>query len=270
MGKRGQFLPAERLLFLNSLIDLAPDPTYVLGPEGDFLSSNIAGLALLQCTVEELSGKSIIDTYRAEDLVASQIPLEKWKHGILRFERTFVRGDGAAVSSEVSLSPMQAEGRLAIVRDVTDRKRAAAELETAFEKVRRSEDSLRLVLDTIPAMVWNTGDDFKSSFYNRRWLEYTGLPLESMQGYGWKETVHPEDLLAHEGKWRRCLETGEPFEAESRIRGADGSYRWFLDRSVPLRDETGRLSDGTERMLISTSINSRKRSSGSRKTHCSR
>jgi PAS domain S-box-containing protein len=85
------------------------------------------------------------------------------------------------------------------------------------------------------------GRRFQEQFLQSTLAGVYGLPLESMQGYGWKETVHPEDLLAHEGKWRRCLESGEPFEAESRIRGADGSYRWFLDRNVPLRDETGRV-----------------------------
>jgi formate hydrogenlyase transcriptional activator len=223
------------------LVELAPDPTYLLDPDGKFLFSNVAGLELLRCTAEEVDGKSITDTYLPEDLASAQIPLEKWKLGILRFERTLLRGDGSSVSSEVSLSPMTPEGRLAIVRDVSERKRAAAEIETAFEKVRKSEDSLRLVLDTIPAMVWHTGDDFMSSFYSRRWLEYTGLPLEKMLGYGWKNTVHAEDLAAVEEKWRRCMDTGEPFEHETRLRGADGTYRWFLDRSVPLRDRTGRV-----------------------------
>src|SRR5271156_5443355 len=163
-----------------ALVDLAPDPTYLLDPDGKFLSSNIAGLELLQCTTEEMIGKSITDTYQPEDLASNQIPLEKWKLGILRFERTFVRGDGARVLAEVSLSPMMPDGRLAIIRDISERKRAAAVMETAFEKLRKSEDSLRLVLDTIPAMVWNTGDDFMSDFYNRRWLDYTGVPLEKM------------------------------------------------------------------------------------------
>ena len=224
-----------------ALVDLAPDPTYLLDPDGKFLSSNIAGLELLQCTTEEMIGKSITDTYQPEDLASNQIPLEKWKLGILRFERTLVRGDGSRVLAEVSLSPMMPDGRLAILRDISERKRAAAVMETAFEKLRKSEDSLRLVLDTIPAMVWNTGDDFMSDFYNRRWLDYTGVPLEKMLGHGWKSTIHPEDLAQIEEKWRRCMDTGEPFELESRVRAADGSYRWFLDRTVPLRDQSGRV-----------------------------
>ena len=126
-----------------SLVDLAPDPTYLLDPDGQFLFSNLAGLDLLRCTAEEVVSKSITDTYLPEDLASSQIPIEKWKLGILRFERTFVRGDGTSISSEVSLSPMMPEGRLVIVRDVSERKRAAAEMDTAFEKLRKSEDSLR-------------------------------------------------------------------------------------------------------------------------------
>ena len=79
------------------LVDLAPDPTYLLDPDGKFLFSNLAGLELLRCTAEEMQGKSIADTYLPEDLASSQMPQERGNLGILRFERTFVRGDGTSV-----------------------------------------------------------------------------------------------------------------------------------------------------------------------------
>jgi len=88
-------------------------------------------------------------------------------------------------------------------------------------------------------------------------LEYTGLSLEGNPAFGWQSTVHPDDLDAHTKKWLKSLATGEIFEDEARFRrAADGEYRWFLVRAVPLRDEYrnilkwyGVLTDITERKL---------------------
>jgi PAS domain S-box-containing protein len=79
-------------------------------------------------------------------------------------------------------------------------------------------------------------------FASRGWREYTGLPTEETTGAGWQTVIHPEDLGRHIEKWRVCSATGEPFEDEARFRcAADGEYRWFLVRAVPLRDVHGNI-----------------------------
>ena len=104
-----------------------------------------------------------------------------------------------------------------------------------------TQERLRLVIEATPAMIHSALPDGFLDFFNRRWLEYLGCSLEEVQGWGWTAVIHPEDVAGIVGKWRKALETGEPFEAEARVRRADGEYRWFLHRKVPLRDNLGNI-----------------------------
>lgn len=88
-------------------------------------------------------------------------------------------------------------------------------------------------------MVWIARGDGSNIYTNQRWVEYTGLSLAESAGYGWSKPFHPDDLGVAERAWRRALESGEAYSAESRLRRSDGSYRWWLLRAVPLRDSTG-------------------------------
>ena len=97
------------------------------------------------------------------------------------------------------------------------------------------EERLRLIIDTIPTIVWRKLPDGSADFLNREFREYTGLTLEHGLGWGWMNSFHPDDRLIEE--WRAALAAGKPFEKEARLRRADGQYRWFLIRAVPLLDE---------------------------------
>jgi PAS domain S-box-containing protein len=101
------------------------------------------------------------------------------------------------------------------------------------------EERLRLILDAIPAIVWRKLPDGSADFLNMRFLEYTGLSLDKGMGWGWMEAFHPDDRLMEE--WRADLAAGKPFEKEARLRRADGVWRWFQVRAVPLRDEHGNV-----------------------------
>jgi PAS domain S-box-containing protein len=110
-----------------------------------------------------------------------------------------------------------------------------------IQQVQRQEKQLRDVIDTIPALAFSSSPDGKNEWVNRRWVEYSGVSPEASSGSGWRSTVHPDDLDEHEKKWQRSLASGDPFENEARRRSANGEYRWFLVRGVPLRDEHGRI-----------------------------
>jgi len=97
------------------------------------------------------------------------------------------------------------------------------------------EEHLRLIVDTIPTIVWRKLPDGSADFLNQQFREYTGLSLEHGLGWGWMNAFHPDDRLVEE--WRAALGAEKPFEKEARLRRADGQYRWFLIRAVPLRDE---------------------------------
>src|SRR6201987_3252854 len=109
------------------------------------------------------------------------------------------------------------------------------------EALRRSQEYLRLTIDTIPTSAWCNQPDGSNEFLNQRWLDYTGLSNEAARDWGWKVAIHPEDLSRLLEVWHKLLASGEPGELEARLRRFDGVYRWFLFRAEPLFDETGNI-----------------------------
>ncbi|HEY0348913.1 MAG TPA: PAS domain-containing protein, partial [Pyrinomonadaceae bacterium] len=120
-------------------------------------------------------------------------------------------------------------------------KREIAERQQAEDALRGSEDRLRLVIDTVPALIHTGLPDGQLDFFNQRWLDFVGLSLEDLSGWKWTAAIHPEDVAAMVERWRAALVTGEPYEHEARVRRADGEYHWMVHREVPLRDERGNI-----------------------------
>jgi len=124
--------------------------------------------------------------------------------------------------------------------DVTEQFEAKEQLQRAFEEIQKSEDRLRLVIDTIPTLVWRSGPDGRPEFFNQPTLDYTGLSVESALE-GWARIVHPDDMANLEGMWRETRNSGAQGEMEGRLQRFDGKYRWFLFRVEPLRDGAGKI-----------------------------
>ena len=99
--------------------------------------------------------------------------------------------------------------------------------------------NIQLLVDSIPALIHTARPDGYLDYFNKRWLEYLGVTLDDVTGWKWSAFVHPRDVEGTVAKWRACLETGEVFEYETRVRGAGGEYRWMFHRKVPLRDGRG-------------------------------
>ena len=101
----------------------------------------------------------------------------------------------------------------------------------------------RVIADALPQLVWSAEPDGTIDFFNERWIAYTGLSVEGMRVEGVKGVVHPDELQLTWDRWRRALDTGEPYEIEYRLRSvADGEYRWFLARAFPVRDDDGTIT----------------------------
>jgi PAS domain S-box-containing protein len=172
--------------------------------------------------------------------------------------------DGQRKTIQNSVAPIRnAEGLIVgavmVNEDVTERKRAE-------EALRRSEDHLRLVIDTIPVMAWSVWPDGVVDFLNQRWMDYTGLSLEQ---YVKEPTrpIHPEDIPRVLEKWAADTAAGEPYQDEMRLQGANGEYRWSLVRADPLRDESGKI---VKWYAVSTDIDDRKRAEQEMKRQAAR
>ena len=123
---------------------------------------------------------------------------------------------------------------------------------------------IRLVVDTIPTLAWSAGPDSSADFFNRRWLDYTGLSAKQALGWGWEVAIHPDDLPRILETFREALNSAKPFEVEGRFRRFDGEFRWFLFRASPLCDDSGKVVKwyGTN-----TDIEDRKRAEDALRSH---
>jgi len=111
----------------------------------------------------------------------------------------------------------------------------------AEEALQSSERNLVALVNTIPTAAWTTRPDGYCDFLNQVWLDHAGMDAEQAQGWGWTEAIHPDDRAKLVEVWQSCLASGIPIDTEARIRRFDGSYRWFLIRGNPLKDQEGNI-----------------------------
>jgi PAS domain S-box-containing protein len=118
--------------------------------------------------------------------------------------------------------------------EITERKRAAAALAAG-------EARLRELADNISQFAWTADKAGWIYWYNKRWHDYTGTTLEDMEGWGWQKVHHPDHVDRVVNRIRQCFETGTPWEDTFPLRSKDGTYRWFLSRALPIRNEAGEV-----------------------------
>jgi PAS domain S-box-containing protein len=126
-------------------------------------------------------------------------------------------------------------------RSDEDLNRDSASTRTPTDR-QTSEFQLGRVMDAIPGFVWSALPNGHVEFCSRRWLVYTGMSLGEVRGEEFATAIHPQDKNDFVEKWRAALTQGDPFEAEARVRRADGCYRCFLIRAVPQREGKGAIS----------------------------
>lgn len=209
--------------------------------ESRVLSWNPAAEAIFGWTAEEMVGQSIRriipeDRQEEEDLILERI---KQGESATRMETVRLRKDGTLVNVAVLVSPVRdKQGRIVgaskLARDITGElhtKRALSELEQRFA----------LMADNIAQLAWITDPKGWVFWYNRRWFDFTGATIEDVQGWGWKDLVHPDHLDRVTGQVSQCLDAMTDWEDTFPLRRFDGTYRWFLCRAVPARDAEGNI-----------------------------
>src|SRR5215475_7357355 len=213
---------------------------FMMDRTGKTLSVNAFGADQLGYKPSELVGQSVLNVFYEAD--REQI-WERVENCFQNLGRTFkwegrkVRKDGTVIWVRETANALLLKKRpvlLVVCEDITDRKRAE-------EAARRSEKQLRDVFETIPAMAWSALPDGSVDFMNRAWQDYTGLSMDKALGRESADIIHPDDQVTTIAEWESALKNGQPLETEVRLRRADGEYRWWFVRNVPLRDEHGNI-----------------------------
>ena len=110
------------------------------------------------------------------------------------------------------------------------------------KRIEEKNKELQFVMDVMPQLVWHTQPDGQVDFVNKIYLDYTGLPAEQLTGHQWAALVHPDDMESSIRLWQQALAgVSDTYTVEHRLRGRDGTYRWFLTRGVALKDDSGHI-----------------------------
>jgi two-component system sensor histidine kinase UhpB len=207
---------------------------------------------MLGYTAQELANMTVFDvTLEADKPRLREVRAELFsgRRDRTRQEKRVRRksGDALWINHIVAIvrPPMDAPAfTIELIEDIGERKHAEEEAVQAARTIQalseQRESQIRLVIDTIPAIVWRTLPDGTLDFTNKRWREYTGRSL----GDAVEEStsrIHPDDFPRVMPRWQEDMACGRPGEYEMRLRRADGEYRWFMVRIVPLRDEQGTI-----------------------------
>jgi diguanylate cyclase (GGDEF)-like protein/PAS domain S-box-containing protein len=119
--------------------------------------------------------------------------------------------------------------------------RARASQKGDLSAARERELYFQTMAEAVPEIIWTADPDGMDDFFNQKCFDYTGLRIEQLEGLGWQTIIHPDDLDGCASKWKDALQTGDPYEVEYRLRGKDGTYRWFLGRANPIRNPAGQI-----------------------------
>jgi formate hydrogenlyase transcriptional activator len=241
---------------LRMTIASIPGLVNTLSPSGELEFANQQWLDYHGKTLEELKGWQTSDVIYPDDLPRT---IAAWKRSVetgqpFESEYRIRRADGVYRWFQGRSLPVRdSEGYIvrwySLITDIDDRKRVE-------EALRASEDSFRLIIDSIPGLVNTTTAAGEFEFVNQQCLTYCGMTLDELKDWSTSHVIHPDDLSRQTTAWRQAVETGHPYEAEYRIRRADGVYRWFHVRSLPWRDSQGRI---VRWYTLRTDIDDRKR-----------
>ena len=234
--KRERLLRERQNARYDAVVDSAPDVILTLDDEDIIQFANPAADRQFGYAAKELIGEP------AALLFEDRAAWNETRRSVLNgdsvrqpVEVMARRKDGSASYLEVSLSRWESQSRVlitAILRDVNERR-------VAQEILRASEAQFRTLAQAMPNHVWTARPDGQLDWFNERVYEYSGVKSGTLDGGGWSTLVHPDDMSAAAELWQAALTDGAPYEAQFRIRSANGLYRWHLARAFPTRGAYG-------------------------------
>ena len=225
-----------------ALLDALPEIVWTARPDGSIDFYNARWFAYTGLSRQESFGWGWKPAVHPDELDPT---VEAWERSVRLGEpfeaeaRLRRAADGSDRWHLFRAEPVRVGGEVAgwsgTCTDVDDRKR---ERDALQEQASR----FRSLAEAIPQIVWVARPDGHHEYFNGRWYQFTGMDPAQSTGRGWSRPLHPDDVERSKRRWRQATASGEPYEVEYRFRRADGAYRWFLARAVPIRDASGAVT----------------------------
>ncbi|EMR02591.1 PAS domain-containing sensor histidine kinase [Cesiribacter andamanensis] len=229
---------AQEFVFM---ADVVPLLIWITEPNGNVSYFNSRWYAYTGQGTEESLAWGWQRSLHPDDL---QYTLQAWEKALRQEEEYKVeyrlrRHDGSYRWFIAQALPMRNEGGRIVkwygfCADVHDQRQFQHEL---FQKAQE----LQSLNQMIPQLVWVTRPNGDHEYFNQRWYDYTGLGFDETRDKGWSLVLHPDDYERTLEVWEHCLQSGDHYQIEYRLRRHDGSYRWFIGRANPLRDAKGHI-----------------------------
>lgn len=223
------------------LLEASPDCIKIIDANAFIRYINRNGRTLFELgDADVMEGRSWIDLWPdSERLIAAAALEEALRGSVGRFSAYCPTSKSTPKWWDVVISPVDAgDGNittlLAVSRDVTHQK-------SIEQTLRTSEQHFRALANNIAQLAWMADKTGAVFWYNQRWFDFTGTTFNEMAGWGWKKVHHPDHLDRVVEKFTDCIDNGEEWEDVFPLRAADGAYRWFLSRAMPLRDAAGNI-----------------------------
>ena len=231
--KRAETAAEEHRSLLKAVTDNASVALFIVDERQQCVFMNPAAEEMTGFRLAEVQGRALHDLIHHTRPDGSHYPLAECpidrafpQNNQEQGEEVFVRKDSSFYYVSYTASPIRdvtgIRGTIIEVRDITQEKQA--------------EEQFRLMANSIPQLAWMANPDGWIFWYNQRWYDYTGTTLEQMQGWGWQSVHDQSELPKVIAQWQHSINTGEPFDMEFPLRGADGVFRWFLTRTKPMKD----------------------------------
>ncbi|RYY12283.1 MAG: PAS domain S-box protein, partial [Cytophagaceae bacterium] len=234
-----------------------PENFLLMAPDSTVLDNTDSHVAVSLKSREEAVGKVIFEAYptsgtsgvtaiqESHDYVRQH--LEPHVMPLIRYDLTGPDGQVEEFYWQATHYPvLDAQGQLQYIlqrtQNVTEQLRMAKAAAEAQARLAEEQARTLFILESLPVFIWTTTPTGEADYFNPRWLAFTGRSLTQELGEQWSTDLHPDDRARVQTTWQHCIATGESFQAEYRLRRADGEYRWLLSRAEPRRTDEGTIT----------------------------
>ena len=237
-----------------ALFRALPENFLLMNPDATIVDNTDSHVAASLKPREQALGRTLFEAYPSVDQNQGDVIEESHKHvrqhlaphvmPLIRYDLALPAEQGGGFEEmywQATHYPvLDEQGQLKYIlqrtQNVTEQHRAALAAAAADRALADAHQRTQFLLESLPVFIWTADAQGQRDFFNARWLAYTGLPMTAQTGTQWLQSIHPDDQKRVVDTWQQCVQNGQPYQAEYRLRRHDGQYRWVLVRAQPRFD----------------------------------